>query len=133
MGSPQLAQTAPMSGGYSREDKLGHYAFYFGDPTNPEKIKDYSEHHAATLHFPDAYSGSNMKLRDTLTNLITSNVQSWCTMTALPWMRVQGLEVEWDENKFDVRLLQRVPYEGVSRLQTSIRRKHRERLSPIKE
>ena len=116
-----------MSGGYSREDKLGHYAFYFGDPTNPEKIKDYSEHHAATLHFPDAYSGSNMKLRDTLTNLITSNVQSWCTMTALPWMRVQGLEVEWDENKFDVRLLQRVPYEGVSRLQTSIRRKHRER------
>ncbi len=29
--------------------------------------------------------------------------------------------VEWDELRFDVRLLQRVPYEGVSRMQTSVR------------
>ena len=30
--------------------------------------------------------------------------------------------------KFDVRLMQRVPYEGVSRMQTSLRRKHRDRV-----
>ena len=36
--------------------------------------------------------------------------------------------VEWDEVKFDVRLMQRVPYEGVSRMQTSLRRKHRDRV-----
>ena len=30
--------------------------------------------------------------------------------------------------KFDVRLLQRVPYEGVSRMQTSLRRRHRDRI-----
>ena len=32
------------------------------------------------------------------------------------------------EMKFDVRLLQRVPYEGVSRMQTSLRRRHRDRV-----
>jgi hypothetical protein len=30
--------------------------------------------------------------------------------------------------RFDVRLLQRVPYEGVSRMQTSLRRRHRDRV-----
>ena len=33
-----------------------------------------------------------------------------------------------DELRFDVRLLQRVPYEGVSRMQTSLRRRHRDRV-----
>ena len=32
------------------------------------------------------------------------------------------------EIRFDVRLMQRVPYEGVSRMQTSLRRKHRDRV-----
>ena len=36
--------------------------------------------------------------------------------------------VEWDELRFDVRLLQRVPYEGISRMQTSLRRRHRDRV-----
>ena len=30
--------------------------------------------------------------------------------------------------RFDVRLLQRVPYEGVSRMSTSLRRRHRDRV-----
>ena len=38
--------------------------------------------------------------------------------------------VEWDEVKFDVRLMQRVPYEGVSRMQTSLRRKREPLLAP---
>jgi len=33
-----------------------------------------------------------------------------------------------DELRFDVRLLQRVPYEGISRMQTSLRRRHRDRV-----
>ena len=36
--------------------------------------------------------------------------------------------MEWDEVRFDVRLMQRVPYEGVSRMQTSLRRRHRDRV-----
>ena len=36
--------------------------------------------------------------------------------------------VEWDEVRFDVRLMQRVPYEGISRMQTSLRRRHRDRV-----
>ena len=30
----------------SREDVLSTLAFFFGDPAVPEKLKDYSEHHA---------------------------------------------------------------------------------------
>ena len=40
---------------HSKEDILGALSFYFGAPVSPEKLKDYSEHHAATLHFPGAY------------------------------------------------------------------------------
>ena len=30
----------------SREDVLSNLAFFFGDPVVPEKLRDYSEHHA---------------------------------------------------------------------------------------
>ena len=40
---PQPKTFAP-----SREDVLNTLAFFFGAPVSPEKLKDYSEHHAAT-------------------------------------------------------------------------------------
>ena len=52
---------------HSKEDILGALSFYFGQPVAPEKLKDYNEHHAATLHFPDAYVGQNTQLRDVRT------------------------------------------------------------------
>ena len=81
-----------------------------------------------TYHFPDAFYGQNTKLRETLNNLILKSPQDWPTGVGLPFVRIQGTNVEWDELKFDVRLLQRVPYEGVSRMQTSLRRRHRDRI-----
>ena len=54
--------------------------------------------------------------------------QNWQTSVGLPFFQIQGTVVEWDEVRFDVRLMQRVPYEGVSRMQTSLRRKHRDRV-----
>ena len=30
-----------------------------------------------TYHFPDAYAGSNTKIRDTLNNLILKSPQNW--------------------------------------------------------
>ena len=33
---------------HSKEDVLNALSFYFGQPTSPEKLKDYNEHHAAT-------------------------------------------------------------------------------------
>ena len=81
-----------------------------------------------TYHFPDAFYGQNTKLRETLNNLILKSPQDWPTGVGLPFVRIQGTNVEWDELKFDVRLLQRVPYEGVSRMQTSLRRRHRDRV-----
>jgi hypothetical protein len=119
---------APKTMAPSRDDVLSNLAFFFGDPAVPEKLRDYSEHHAMTYHFPDAYYGQNTKIRETLNNLILRSPQEWQTNVALPFVRIEGTTVEWDELRFDVRLLQRVPYEGVSRMQTSLRRRHRDRV-----
>jgi len=119
---------APKTFAPSREDVLSTLGFFFGDPAVPEKLKDYSEHHAMTYHFPDAFYGQNNKIRETLNNLILKSPQEWQTAVALPFVRIQGTTVEWDELRFDVRLLQRVPYEGISRMQTSLRRRHRDRV-----
>ena len=123
--TPKGAQPANFAS--SKADILQTLQYYFGDPAYPQKIQDYTEHHAATYHFPDAYVGQNVKLRETLSNLITENQQNWMTTVILPWKRQDNPNVVWDSVHFDVRLLQRVPYEGVSRLQTSLRRQHRDR------
>jgi len=39
--TPQPKTFAP-----SREDVLTTLAYFFGSPVSPEKLKDYSEHHA---------------------------------------------------------------------------------------
>ena len=84
---PQPRTFAP-----SKEDVLQNLQYFFGAPVSPEKLKDYSEHHAMTCapprleptlpsraiagpsltpafplpradHFPDAYAGQNTKIR----------------------------------------------------------------------
>ncbi len=40
---PQPRTFAP-----SREDVLSNLMYFFGAPVSPEKLKDYSEHHAMT-------------------------------------------------------------------------------------
>ena len=51
----QLASSIPQPKTFapSREDVLSTLAFFFGDPAEPEKLRDYHEHHAQTYHFPD--------------------------------------------------------------------------------
>ena len=68
------------------------------------------------------------EIRDTLNNLILKSPQSWQTSVGLPYFQITGTVVEWDEVRFDVRLMQRVPYEGTSRMQTSLRRRQRDRV-----
>jgi len=46
---------APSTFAPSRNDVLSSLAFFFGDPASPEKLRDYSEHQAATYHFPGEY------------------------------------------------------------------------------
>lgn len=43
---------APKTFAPSREDVLSTLAFFFGDPAVPEKLKDYSEHHAMCVETP---------------------------------------------------------------------------------
>jgi len=128
MQAMNMQKPAPATIGATKEGVLANLAFFFGDPVVPQKLRDYSEHHAMTYHFPDAYYGQNTKIRDTLNNLITKSPQEWHTQVALPFVKIVGTTVEWDEIRFDVRLLQRVPYEGVSRMSTSLRRRHRDRV-----
>ena len=52
-----------------------------------------------------------------------SNLEHGPTLNLIPILTLIR-----DEVRFDVRLMQRVPYEGVSRMQTSLRRKHRDRV-----
>ena len=47
--TPQPRTFAP-----SKEDVLQNLQYFFGAPVSPEKLKDYSEHHAMTYHFPGA-------------------------------------------------------------------------------
>lgn len=93
----------------SSQDVLNALRFFFGEPNDPDKLKNYSERHAATYQFPDAFTGSNIKIRDTLNSLILHEPQQWQTQVALPFLEVDGVEVAWDEIKFDMPLLQRVP------------------------
>ena len=39
---------APRTIAASKEDVLSNLAFFFGDPVVPERLRDYSEHHAMT-------------------------------------------------------------------------------------
>ena len=112
----------------SKKDVLGPLGFFLGQPLQPEKLDDYTEAHAATLHFPDAYLVQNVRLRDTLNNLVLNSPQNWQTTVGLPFMQLDGVTVEWDEVRFDVRMMQRVPYEGASRLATATSEHHRDRV-----
>ena len=40
----------------SKDDVIGALMHFFGAPASPEKLADYTEHHAATYHFPDAFA-----------------------------------------------------------------------------
>ena len=48
MGDKQSSapNVAPRTIAPSRDDVLSNLAFFFGDPVVPEKLRDYSEHHA---------------------------------------------------------------------------------------
>lgn len=109
-----FALRAPPLQAPSAKDILGQLEFFFGKPAQPEKLTDFNDHHAATYHFPDAYLGKNIFLRDTLSNLILKSPQTWHTSVAMPYVQIEGVTVQWDEMHFDVRLLQRVPYEGAT-------------------
>ena len=43
-----------------------------------------------TYHFPDAFYGTNNKIRETLNSLILNSPQEWQTSVALPFVRIEG-------------------------------------------
>ena len=45
---------------------------------------------AMTYHFPDAYYGSNTKIRETLNNLVLRSPQEWQTSIGLPFVKIEG-------------------------------------------
>ena len=61
------------------------------------------------LHAPLQTPSPRRKIRETLNSLILQQPQEWQTSVALPFVKIEGTTVEWDELRFDMRLLQRVP------------------------
>lgn len=59
------ASFAPAASSFaaSRKDVLSSIAFFFGDPASPEKLRDYSEHQAATYHFPGKNTHARTRAR----------------------------------------------------------------------
>lgn len=113
----------------SRKDVLAKYAYFFGDPPHPEKLELYTDQHALTPHLPDAYAGRSTQLVETINNLVQNAPDNWYTQTMLPFKRMDdSLNVEWNSITFDRRLMQRVPYEGTSRMLTSMKRSQRDRM-----
>lgn len=93
----------------SRQDIVKTLTAFFGNPAQPEKLVNYTDHHAATYQLPDAFMGSSSYLRDTIKNLVTKSPQSWQTSVALPFRTLDTLTIKWDKMDFDVRILQRIP------------------------
>ena len=61
--APSPTATDPHPSSRAAQDVLQNLQYFFGAPVSPEKLKDYSEHHAMTYHFPDAYAGQNVRRR----------------------------------------------------------------------
>lgn len=195
------AAAAPGLAAPGVNDVLKNLSFFFGEPAVPEKLRDYSEHHAMTCKTPNAPfephceicravadarfpvvsqnvsqitfpvrgrctppARSHTRTRTVSTDLVfcpdgcttsrrllrtkykdsrhaqqsdpqgetpliprhrnldraeppssvtySQSPQEWQTQVALPFVRIEGTQVEWDEMRFDVRLLQRVPVRG---------------------
>ena len=68
MSTDFASEPQPRTIGASKEDVLSNLMYFFGAPVSPEKLKDYSEHHALTYHFPGAFTRPN-----TNTHLVHTN------------------------------------------------------------
>jgi hypothetical protein len=112
---------------HTKEDIVQALELFFGKPNYPEKLANYSDHQVTTFHFPDAFLGKNVTLAETLSNLINEPT-NWQTTDIFPLRAIDGVQVEWDEIHFDLNIMQRVPYEGTSRMQTVKRSSHRDRM-----
>ena len=114
--------------GHSRDDILVRLQGLLGPPAQPGKLDDYSDYHASHYQLPEAYIGTNPLIRETLNNLITNAPYNWQTSILLPWHQMDSMEIKWDEIQFNRSILPRTPYESASRMQTSIKRTHRDRV-----
>jgi hypothetical protein len=81
----------------SKADILQALTNFFGNPAQPEKLVNFSDHHAATYQLPDAFLGQSTLLRDTINNLLVSSPQNWQTSIALPFLRINTMTVSWDK------------------------------------
>ena len=105
MGDPRQKSELPPFAPYnslstmapSKADILQALTNFFGNPAQPEKLVNFSDHHAATYQLPDAFIGQSTLLRDTINNLLVSQPQNWQTSSALPFRRIDTMTVTWDK------------------------------------
>lgn len=113
----------------SKQDTVQKLRHFFGEPAEPQKLELYMNQHALSPYLPDAYNGASIKLRDTINHLVLNQPSTALTSIILPFKHMEGaLNFQWDEIKFDQRLLQRVPYEGTSRMIGYTTKRHSDRM-----
>lgn len=138
---------APKTFAPSREDVLSTLAFFFGDPATPEKLKDYSEHHA--MYAP--HCPTTPHLNPTSTHLCVTRAQDLpfsrfdvarhpipahchtpvltCVMCALPRRCFNATDAFYGQNK--CAPLARKVYQLFSRACVLFRSKIRETLNSL--
>ena len=104
--------------GQLSSDGANQWHQFFGAPAGEIKTNPYDKYQYETYTLPDAYTGKNIFVRDTIEGFLDST-NNWYTTVALPTQVTDQLHVRWNEFHFDQALASIVPEEGISRLITS--------------
>lgn len=111
----------PQSVGQMSSDPANMWHQFFGPPVGEIKTNPYDKYQYETYTLPDAYSGKNIFLRDTIEGFIQEN-NTWYTTVCLPTQVTDQIHLRWNAFHFDQALASVVPEEGISRLITSSRK-----------
>ena len=84
-------QPQPRTFAPSKEDVLQNLQYFFGAPVSPEKLKDYSEHHAVTHHFPGLNSNHSQSNH--------SHVHLFFAMALIAPLLCARRRVHWPEHQ----------------------------------
>ena len=84
---------------------------FFGPPIGEIKTNPYDKYQYETYTLPDAYSGKNIFLRDTIEGFIQEN-NTWYTNVCLPTQITDQIHLRWNAFHFDQALASVVPEEA---------------------
>lgn len=102
------------------------YAKLFGPPSKTYEPDAHDKQSYSHYALPELFRDKTTLVKDSIDGFILdSPEENFYTQVLLPWQLSPGLTVEWNEWFFDGGVAEQVPHEGVSRLLTSQKTKHK--------